>query len=126
MLLHRRSALPDSSGVPTRPACAGYSLPNTALDLGPFQALEDAPSVKRDEMSCPDIRILDRSNGAPSLMHSPAGVDMSHGWLRRLRSGGVGLAFVLGLLIAGVFITVNLLTDIAYVVLDPRLRQASR
>jgi serine protease Do len=28
---------------------------------------------------------------------------MSHGWLRRLRSGGVGLAFVLGLLIAGVF-----------------------
>jgi peptide/nickel transport system permease protein len=30
------------------------------------------------------------------------------------------------LLIAGVFITVNLLTDIAYVVLDPRLRQASR
>src|SRR6266850_1206696 len=30
------------------------------------------------------------------------------------------------LLIAGVFITVNLLTDIAYVFLDPRLRQASR
>src|SRR5262249_10896104 len=28
------------------------------------------------------------------------------------------------LLIAGVFITVNLVTDIAYVVLDPRLRQA--
>lgn len=28
---------------------------------------------------------------------------MSHGWLRRLRSGGVGLAFALGLLIAGVF-----------------------
>jgi len=30
------------------------------------------------------------------------------------------------LLIAGVFITVNLATDIAYVLLDPRLRQASR
>jgi len=28
---------------------------------------------------------------------------MSHGWLRRLRSGGVGLAFALGLLTAGVF-----------------------
>jgi peptide/nickel transport system permease protein len=30
------------------------------------------------------------------------------------------------LLIAGVFITVNLLTDVAYFVLDPRLRQATR
>jgi peptide/nickel transport system permease protein len=30
------------------------------------------------------------------------------------------------LLIAGVFITVNLATDIAYVLLDPRLRQATR
>jgi serine protease Do len=28
---------------------------------------------------------------------------MSHGWLRRLRSGGVGLAFALGLLTAGFF-----------------------
>jgi len=28
---------------------------------------------------------------------------MSHGWLRRLRSGGLGLAFALGLLTAGVF-----------------------
>ena len=28
---------------------------------------------------------------------------MSHGWLRRLRSGGVGLAFAVGLLTAGVF-----------------------
>src|SRR3954462_3006731 len=28
---------------------------------------------------------------------------MSHGWLRRLRSGGVGLAFVLGLMTAGFF-----------------------
>jgi serine protease Do len=28
---------------------------------------------------------------------------MSHGWLRRLRSGGVGLAFAFGLLTAGVF-----------------------
>ncbi|HKP49564.1 MAG TPA: hypothetical protein VJU17_06075, partial [Gemmatimonadales bacterium] len=27
---------------------------------------------------------------------------MSHGWLRRLRSGGVGLAFAVGLLTAGV------------------------
>jgi serine protease Do len=34
-------------------------------------------------------------------MLSHAGVDMSHGWLRRLRSGGVGLAFALGLLTAG-------------------------
>jgi serine protease Do len=28
---------------------------------------------------------------------------MSHGWLRRLRSGGVGMAFAIGLLTAGVF-----------------------
>ena len=38
---------------------------------------------------------------APTPQHAHAGVDMSEGWLRRLRSSGVGFAFALGLLSAG-------------------------
>jgi serine protease Do len=49
-----------------------------------------------------DINVSDRGNGAPDLMPF-AGVHMSQGWLRRLRSGGVGLAFASGLLTAGFF-----------------------
>ncbi len=58
-------------------------------------------SPDRDENSRIDITVHDRGNRAPDLMRSRTGVYMSQGWLRRLRSGGVGLAFALGLLAAG-------------------------
>jgi serine protease Do len=43
----------------------------------------------------------DRSTWLRYLMHAHAGVHMSQGWFRRLKSGGVGFAFGFGLLVAG-------------------------
>src|SRR5829696_2448394 len=38
---------------------------------------------------------------APNPTQAHAGVDMSEGWFRRLKSGGVAVAFAIGLLTAG-------------------------
>src|SRR5918999_5966788 len=56
----------------------------------------------RDGVRRMRIRITHRGNPAPTNLLK-AGVVMSEGWFRRLRSGGVGLAFALGLLTAGLF-----------------------
>src|SRR3954466_3669064 len=47
------------------------------------------------------IRIPQRSIPLRIQTRAHAGVDMSEGWFSRLKSGGVALAFAIGLLTAG-------------------------